>query len=87
MYIIAYGFMKELHGLNGLSAYTPCLIVNAPLLSMIDPTMKGMTRMQNSLTSTWVFDILLSTIPNTLSVEKALVSVGRRTHIFVNNVD
>jgi hypothetical protein len=53
---------------------------------MIDPTVKR--RMKNSF---WVFDIML-TIPNSLSsvecvgysIEKALGSVGRRTHIFVN---
>ena len=63
---------------------------------MIDPTMKkrkGMTRMQNSLTCLWVFDIIL-TIPISLSVncvgyrdEKTQVYFGRRTRSFVNNVD
>jgi hypothetical protein len=41
---------------------------------MIDPTMKGMTRRQNILKGIWVFDIML-TIPDSLSVEKALVPV------------
>jgi hypothetical protein len=66
-----------------------------PLPSMIDPTLKR--RRQNS---SWVFDIML-TIPHSPSVasvesvesvecagyriEKAPGSVGRRTHIFVNN--
>ena len=60
-----------------------------PLPSMIDPTLKR--RRQNS---SWVFDIML-TIPHSPSaesvecvgytIEKAPGSVGRRTHIFVNN--
>jgi hypothetical protein len=55
------------------------------LSALIDPTVKR--QMQNSL---WVFDIMLA-IPHSLSVEctelKALGSVDRRTHIFMNNIN
>jgi hypothetical protein len=55
------------------------------LSALIDPTVKR--QMQNSL---WVFDIMLA-IPHSLSVEctelKALRSVDRRTHIFMNNIN
>ena len=67
-----------------------------PLPSMIDPTVKrrkDLTRVQNSLTGLWVFDIVLS-IPDSPSVEcvgyrieNARVSTGRRTHIFANTDD
>ena len=54
---------------------------------------KDITRIQNSLTGLWVFDIMLA-ISDSHSVDcigyriwNALGCVGRRTHIFVNNVD
>ena len=78
---LIYAFVKRLYN---------------PLPSMIDPTIKrrkDLTRIQNSLPGLWVFDIML-TIPHSQSVEcvgyrigNALGCVGRRTHIFVNNVN
>ena len=59
-----------------------------PLRSMIDPTVKR--RKQNSF---WVFDITLTISKSPpveclgYRIEKALGCVGRRTHIFVNNVN
>ena len=72
-YQLIYGFVRRLYD---------------PLPAMIDPTVKR--RMGNSF---WVFDIMLR-ISDSQSVEcvgyrieKALGFIGRRTHIFVNNVN
>jgi hypothetical protein len=72
-YQLIYGFVRRLYD---------------PLPSMIDPTVKR--RRQDSI---WLFDITLtpSNLPSVecvgYRIEKAMGFIGRRTHIFVNNVN